>query len=115
LKGEAQETEEFVVSQPDIQGAAAVFEETLAINENAIEELDENIESAEKRFCSFIEKSLAPVMDGLYSGKKHGESLRDEFKESAFEHADYAKNFMFMLNCSSEALFVNLTSVLYSS
>lgn len=77
-----------------VSEATSVLETAIATNEAALEELAENIESTEKRFCSFIEKSLAPVMDGLYSGKKYGESLRNEFTDSASEQADYAKEWL---------------------
>lgn len=88
------EAEGAAETQLNVTEAKVVLSEAIAANGKALEELDETIESTEKRFCSFIEKSLAPVMDGLYSGKKHGESLRSEFAESDSEQAEYAKEWL---------------------
>lgn len=71
-----------------------------AINENneVIEELNEIIEIAEKRFCTFIEKAVAPVMDGLYSGKKHGISLIKEIKVQSLEQTEYIEQWLNIYN-----------------
>jgi len=67
---------------------------TIQKNRTALEELSENLDIVEKRFLTFIEKTLAPVMDGLTSGRKHGESLIDDLGEINDVHLEYVKNWL---------------------
>lgn len=49
----------------------ADLQEALTTNRDVLQELDDCLEAAEKRFLSFIEKGIAPVYDGLFSGNNH--------------------------------------------
>ncbi|PTL37805.1 nucleotide exchange factor GrpE [Alkalicoccus saliphilus] len=50
-------------------------DEIIKVNRDQVELLQVDIEMAEKRFFQFIEKALAPIMDGLYNGKLHAKEL----------------------------------------
>jgi len=78
-----QVTEIAEVTQPEFNLSA--IKEAIQINHEVIEELGHHIEAAEKRFVSFMEKALAPVMDGLFSGKNYGHDLLQEIKDASVE------------------------------
>lgn len=58
-----------------------LLQKQLSDNHQALIELKEMNHKVEKRFFTFMEKSLAPIMDGLYSGKKHAKNVEKEINE----------------------------------
>ncbi|KPL59238.1 nucleotide exchange factor GrpE [Rossellomorea vietnamensis] len=83
VKGESEgssdsnDNQDFSIVQEGGEYQANVFLLNEAIDNNIqiLDQLEEDIQSAEKRFLSFIEKGVAPVLDGLYSGDKYGKEL----------------------------------------
>jgi molecular chaperone GrpE (heat shock protein) len=69
-------------------------EQVLKSNEATNDCLKSSVEAAEKRFVSFFEKVLAPVMDGLYSGNVYAEDLLTEVNVSFSEHSNYVKEWL---------------------
>jgi molecular chaperone GrpE (heat shock protein) len=62
----------------------AVLQEITNQYEEAEQQLSQLIEGAESRFLKFIEKSVAPIMDGLVSGHYYGKELLEEIKASGY-------------------------------
>ncbi|MEH7097796.1 nucleotide exchange factor GrpE [Neobacillus vireti] len=70
------------------------LEEVLKQNEETLERLKNAIESAEKRFVTFIERALAPVLDGLYSGDMYAKDLIVEVTNSYPDHSPYVTEWL---------------------
>ena len=75
-----------------------LIQEAIENNQNVLQQLDEHIQAAEKRFLTFIEKGVAPVLDGLYSGEKYGKDLVDEVRTAGFENIDQVKEWLEIYN-----------------
>lgn len=73
-----------------------LFLKTIHENSNVVQEMNEQIELAEKRFLSFIEKALAPVLDGLYSGKNHANDLIAELKDQNHRKIEQVEQWLFI-------------------
>ncbi|MFE4354218.1 nucleotide exchange factor GrpE [Peribacillus butanolivorans] len=71
-----------------------LFLETIQKNKSVVQEMDEQIEAAEKRFLSFIEKALAPILDGLYSGNNHANALSAELKNQGYEQIEQVEQWL---------------------
>ncbi|MCA1321572.1 nucleotide exchange factor GrpE [Bacillus tianshenii] len=63
-------------------------------NQEIIEMLMKDLEALEKKFSTFIEKSIGPVMDGLYNGKKYGVDLEAEMASAYPQHAEYVTGWL---------------------
>lgn len=63
-------------------------------NQEILEMLIKDLEALEKKFSTFIEKSIGPVMDGLYNGKKYGVDLEAEMTSAYPEHAEYVTGWL---------------------
>lgn len=69
-------------------------EEVLERNQEIIELLMKDLEALEKKFSTFIEKSVGPVVDGLYNGKKYGKDLEAEMKAAYPDQAAYVSEWL---------------------
>ncbi|MCM3162620.1 nucleotide exchange factor GrpE [Metabacillus litoralis] len=58
-----------------IQTKISLLKEAIESNQHVLDQLDEHNQAAQKRFLTFIEKGVAPVLDGLFSGDKYGKEL----------------------------------------
>ncbi|MEM1501928.1 hypothetical protein RG959_00760 [Domibacillus sp. 8LH] len=76
------------------QNDVKIIENAIHSNQEVLTELNECIEQAEKRFLSFFEKAAAPVMDGLYSGKKFAADWSKQLEES--NHEQYTDIFRWL-------------------
>ncbi|WP_078409459.1 nucleotide exchange factor GrpE [Priestia abyssalis] len=94
VQGEELDRCELTVEQENEQAGNKIMEETLLSNRNIIEELDESIEAAEKRFVTFMEKSVAPIMDGLYSGKCYATELIAELRDARYERMEKVEEWL---------------------
>ena len=72
----------------------AHLHEVLLIDEEILKELEEYLETAENRFLKFMEKGVAPVLDGLYSGKNFAKDLIDELEKNEKEELDKTKQWL---------------------
>ncbi|MEH7415773.1 nucleotide exchange factor GrpE [Neobacillus drentensis] len=70
------------------------LEEVSKQNEETLEQVKGAIEAAEKRFVTFIEKALAPVMDGLYSGDMYAKDLIVEVTDSYPDYSPYVTEWL---------------------
>ncbi|MFB9759030.1 nucleotide exchange factor GrpE [Ectobacillus funiculus] len=75
-----------------------VIEEIILFNRGIVDELDSAIETAEKRFVTFMEKGVAPIMDGLYSGKHYAMDLTAELREAGYEQLEKVEEWLMIYN-----------------
>ncbi|MEM5017447.1 nucleotide exchange factor GrpE [Metabacillus indicus] len=66
-----------------IEVSISELESAVKSNQSVIEEMDECLAVIEKRFFGFVEKGIAPVFDGLFSGRSHAEKFTLELASSA--------------------------------
>lgn len=57
-------------------------------NKELLQSLKEQLEHLERHYTKFFEKTYAPVMDGVYSGLKHGETLKSDIYQMQLEETD---------------------------
>lgn len=57
-------------------------------NKELLQSLREQLEHLERHYTKFFEKTYAPVMDGVYSGLKHGETLKSDIHQMEIGEAD---------------------------
>lgn len=62
-----------------------IFESAVETNQDVLDQIKEDIQAARKRFLTFIEKGVAPVLDGLYNGEKYGKDLVFELTNAGIE------------------------------
>ncbi|MFE7060729.1 nucleotide exchange factor GrpE [Sutcliffiella sp. NPDC057660] len=86
--------EEGEVAPEQVEQATLLSKEVLERNEEIVESLMKDLEALEKKFSTFIEKSIGPVMDGLYNGKKYGVDLEAEMASVYSDHADYVSEWL---------------------
>lgn len=77
-----------------VEQGTLLSKEVLERNEEIVESLMKDLEALEKKFSTFIEKSIGPVMDGLYNGKKYGVDLEAEMASAYPEHAEYVTDWL---------------------
>jgi molecular chaperone GrpE (heat shock protein) len=70
------------------------LKEFLKQNEGMLEQVKGAIEAAEKRFITFIEKALGPVMDGLYSGDMYAKDLIIEVTDAYPDYSPYVTEWL---------------------
>lgn len=94
VQGEELNGCELTAEQEDERAGKKMMEEILLSNRNIMEELDESIEAAEKRFITFMEKGVAPIMDGLYSGKCYATDLTAELRSTGYEQTEKVEEWL---------------------
>jgi hypothetical protein len=94
----AEETKESepLVNEESLEVPA--MKEVIQSNQKVIQELFTHIEAAEKRFTTFMEKGLAPVMDGLFSGQNYAEDLLDELKAAGLDAIEEVEGWLNIYN-----------------
>lgn len=92
-----QEYLEFTLEQGD-NTVRNIIEEAILFNHSIVDELDSAIEAAEKRFVTFMEKGVAPIMDGLYSGKHYAMDLTAELREAGYEQIEKVEEWLMIYN-----------------
>jgi len=92
-----QEHFEFTMEQVD-NGIQTIIEEAILFNRSIVDKLDRAIEAAEKRFVTFMEKAVAPILDGLYNGKYYAMDLTAELKEAGYEQIEKVEEWLMIYN-----------------
>lgn len=82
-------SEEATLKDVDNDQHLILLQKQLSDNHEVLIDLQEMNYKVEKRFFTFMEKSLAPILDGLYSGKKHAQNVEKEISE---EHEETREN-----------------------
>ncbi|MED3878787.1 nucleotide exchange factor GrpE [Priestia megaterium] len=93
IEKEAEVTEE-TESGTYSESEAALLKEAIRSNQNVLEEVNERIEAAEKRFVTFMEKGVAPIIDGLYSGSNYANDLLVELEQQNHEQFSKVKEWL---------------------
>ncbi|MCU7745586.1 nucleotide exchange factor GrpE [Priestia megaterium] len=93
IEKEAEVTEE-TESGTYSESEAALLKEAIRSNQNVLEEVNERIEVAEKRFVTFMEKGVAPIIDGLYSGSNYANDLLVELEQQNHEQFSKVKEWL---------------------
>ncbi|MEW4272079.1 nucleotide exchange factor GrpE [Priestia megaterium] len=93
IEKEAEVTEE-TESGTYSESEAALLKEVIRSNQNVLEEVNERIEAAEKRFVTFMEKGVAPIIDGLYSGSNYANDLLVELEQQNHEQFSKVKEWL---------------------
>ncbi|WP_154991625.1 hypothetical protein [Priestia megaterium] len=88
--GVTEETESGTYSESE----AALLKEAIRSNQNVLQEVNERIEAAEKRFVTFMEKGVAPIIDGLYSGSNYANDLLVELEQKNHEQFSKVKEWL---------------------
>lgn len=88
--GVTEETESGTYSESE----AALLKEAIRSNQNVLQEVNERIEAAEKRFVTFMEKGVAPIIDGLYSGSNYANDLLVELEQQNHEQFSKVKEWL---------------------
>ncbi|MEH7328366.1 hypothetical protein CN330_10465 [Priestia megaterium] len=76
------------------ESEAALLKEAIHSNQNVLQEVNEKIEAAEKRFVTFMEKGIAPIIDGLYSGSNYANDLLVELEQQNHEQFSKVKEWL---------------------
>lgn len=76
------------------ESEAALLKEAIHSNQNVLQEVNERIEAAEKRFVTFMEKGIAPIIDGLYSGSNYANDLLVELEQQNHEQFSKVKEWL---------------------
>lgn len=76
------------------ESEAALLKEAIQSNQNVLQEVNERIEAAEKRFVTFMEKGIAPIIDGLYSGSNYANDLLVELEQQNHEQFSKVKEWL---------------------
>ncbi|CAK8582523.1 nucleotide exchange factor GrpE [Priestia megaterium] len=93
IEKEAEITEE--IENPTYgESEAALLKEAIHSNQNVLQEVNEKIEAAEKRFVTFMEKGVAPIIDGLYSGSNYANDLLVELEQQNHEQFSKVKEWL---------------------
>lgn len=93
IEKEAEVTEE-TESGTYSESEAALLKEAIGSNQNVLQEVNERIEAAEKRFVTFMEKGVAPIIDGLYSGSNYANDLLVELEQQNHEQFSKVKEWL---------------------
>jgi len=93
IEKEAEVTEE-TESGTYSESEAALLKEAIRSNQNVLQEVNERIETAEKRFVTFMEKGVAPIIDGLYSGSNYANDLLVELEQQNHEQFSKVKEWL---------------------
>ncbi|WPL42930.1 nucleotide exchange factor GrpE [Priestia megaterium] len=88
-----EETEE-TVNPTYSESETALLKEAIHSNQNVLQEVNERIEAAEKRFVTFMEKGIAPIIDGLYSGSNYANDLLVELEQQNHEQFSKVKEWL---------------------
>lgn len=94
-----------------------IIQEAIQINDGILLELKEHLQNAENRFFKFIEKGVAPVLDGLYSGKAYALDLIEQLEKNNNEELDQTKQWLTIYDIlmkEIEELFARFSIKLYA-
>ncbi|PKG22903.1 nucleotide exchange factor GrpE [Niallia nealsonii] len=94
-----------------------IIQDAIQINDGILIELKEHLQSAENRFFKFIEKGVAPVLDGLYSGKAYALDLIEQLEKNNNEELNQTKQWLTIYDTlmnEIEELFARFSIKLYA-
>ena len=95
---QTQEQEVSLENLKQLKEQIMLIQEAFANNQEVLQQIDEDNRVAEKRFITFIEKGVAPVLDGLYSGEKYGKDLVEELTTAGSENIAQVEEWLNIYN-----------------
>ncbi|WP_377887516.1 nucleotide exchange factor GrpE [Alkalihalobacillus sp. R86527] len=73
-------------------------------NQEVLNELKDINHKTEKKFFNFMEKGVAPILDGLYNGQKHAGDLERDISEESEECKEEVRNWLEIYHLLSQRI-----------